>query len=344
METYSFELYRALQDIGCDVELCKPGADMLGRPSLYQMARFFLSASWFLLRRARAFDAILLGDFALASLAPVARFASRGKARVVVSLHGNDLYFLRKRNAQALLYRVLARGVVASRSIDAAIANSSAIAGEAARHGIEPVTVVPLATVLPPASVMSAERDPLLVFTSRLIRYKGLSWFIREVWPHLDQRLELVVAGQVWDEAEHACLVGQPRVRYLGPVPYESLPALRARAIASIMPNIPPTESEQDEGFGLVALEAPAVGTPTVASRCGGIADAVAEGVTGFLLPPLDAPAWIARLNDLVQWPDARREAFSREARRHIDEHYNWRLVARRTLAALEAACRRGST
>lgn len=342
METYSIELYRALQDIGCDVELRKPGADMLGRPSLFQMARFFASASWFLLRRARGFDVILLGDFALASLAPIARLASRGKARVVVSLHGNDLYFMRKRNAHARLYRLLARGVVASRAIDAAIANSTAIANEAARNGIEPVTVVPLATVLPPAAVMAAERGPLLVFTSRLIRYKGLSWFIREVWPHVDQRFELIVAGQVWDEAEHACLIGQPRVTYLGPVPYAALPALRARAVASIMPNVPPTDSEQDEGFGLVALEAPAVGTPTVASRCGGIPDAVAEGITGFLLPPLDATAWIETLNDLAQWTDARREAFSLEARRHIEEHYNWHLVARRTLAALEATRRGG--
>src|SRR3954470_14040538 len=122
METYSSELYRALQDIGCDVELHKPGADLLGRPSLWQMARFFLSASGFLLRHARNFDAILLGDFALGSLAPIARLASRGHARVVVSLHGNDLYFLRKRNVQARLYRLLARAAIASGAIDAAIA------------------------------------------------------------------------------------------------------------------------------------------------------------------------------------------------------------------------------
>ncbi len=48
------------------------------------------------------------------------------------------------------------------------------------------------------------------------------------------------------------------------------------------------------EGFGLTALEAMAVGTPVVATRVGGVPEAVVDGETGLLVPPGDAEALAA--------------------------------------------------
>ena len=47
------------------------------------------------------------------------------------------------------------------------------------------------------------------------------------------------------------------------------------------------------EGFGLVYLEAAAHGLPVVAHDVGGVSEAVADGVTGLLVPP-DRPAQLA--------------------------------------------------
>ena len=47
----------------------------------------------------------------------------------------------------------------------------------------------------------------------------------------------------------------------------------------------------RDEGFGLVFLEAMAVGVPVVGTRVIGSEDAVEDGVTGLLVPYADAPA-----------------------------------------------------
>ena len=336
MEIYSKELYEALREIGADVQICRPRNPILGRPPIFRVGIFFLFAGWTLLRNRKSLDAVLLGDFCIASLAIVAKACMPKSVRIAVALHGNDLYFMRKRTLLSAVYRGICTLVVASRSLDAAIANSRAIEREAASHGVRNISVVPLATRLPDLGTLpSSRRRRALLYAGRLIHYKGLSWFVANVLPSLDSSIELLVAGEIWDESERACLHTDTRIHYLGPVPYEEIAALRAQVAVCIMPNIPPAPTEQDEGFGLAALESPAAGTPVIAAAVGGLPDAVAHGTTGFLLPPLDAAAWIRCVNGLLAWSPDQYAHFARSARAHITECYNWHLVARRTVAVL---------
>jgi phosphatidylinositol alpha-1,6-mannosyltransferase len=335
MEIYSHELYRAMRDAGVEVDLHIPRRPMLGRPSLLQISVFFLGACTRLVGHRHRYDALLIGDFAIASLACIARLGPGRSPRIGVALHGQDLYFMRRRSLVATLYRAIARMVLCSRAIDVALANSDAIRREAHARGFAKVTVVPLATILPELRGVPRARPHRLVFAGRLIRYKGLSWFVENVWPRLDRNLELHVAGEVWDEAELTCLRNDPRIRYLGKVDYEELPALRESAIACIMPNRPPAEGEQDEGFGLSALESAAVGTPIVAARTGGLPDAVIDGVTGYLVEPLDVDAWVEKINAIANWDAAERERFAVVARKAVDTHYRWSRVAADTLVEL---------
>jgi len=55
------------------------------------------------------------------------------------------------------------------------------------------------------------------------------------------------------------------------------------------------------EGFGLVYLEAGAYGLPVVATRTGGVSDAVREGETGFLLEPDDVEGIAAAITRLLK-------------------------------------------
>src|SRR6185295_7310393 len=51
------------------------------------------------------------------------------------------------------------------------------------------------------------------------------------------------------------------------------------------------------EGLGLVVVEAMLRGTPVIGSAVGGIPDVIADGDTGWLVPPNDAPALEAALD-----------------------------------------------
>ncbi len=73
-------------------------------------------------------------------------------------------------------------------------------------------------------------------------------------------------------------------VRFFGDVPDNELSQIYDRADIFAMTSI--NHGDSIEGFGLVYLEAAAHGLPVVAHTVGGVGEAVADGVTGLLVPP----------------------------------------------------------
>lgn len=84
-----------------------------------------------------------------------------------------------------------------------------------------------------------------------------------------------------------------------------------------------PTISQGDdvEGFGMVFLEAARHGLPVVACRGGGVAEAVLDGVTGFLIDPLDHEALQRALLRLIENPEERRR-IGTQARERVQAEF----------------------
>jgi glycosyltransferase involved in cell wall biosynthesis len=63
--------------------------------------------------------------------------------------------------------------------------------------------------------------------------------------------------------------------------------------------------SRRPESLGRVAIEAMAHGRPVLAAAIGGLTEVVEDGVTGWLVPPNDAPRLAASIADIVLRPDS---------------------------------------
>lgn len=261
---------------------------------------------WLVARRRVGY--VLCGDALLfAVLSPVLRMARVPHATMVMGLditYPNSLY-------QRLIVPILRRAPVV-------IAISDATAAAARSVGVEPgrVRVLRLGVEVPdlPAGHRAEARRRLhmllalpdgavvLATLGRLVQRKGARWFVAEVLPRLPDHVHFVVAGR-GDESEHVAAASavagvEGRTHLLGLVDDETREGIIRGADVFVQPNVP--VHGDMEGFGLVTIEAAVRRTTVVASDLEGLRDAVLDGETGFLVPPLDADAWVSRLEALV--------------------------------------------
>ena len=93
------------------------------------------------------------------------------------------------------------------------------------------------------------------------------------------------------------------------------------------------------EPFGLVALEAAALGTPLGVSDTGGLAEIVVNGETGLTFPPLDVAALADAVTDMLRDEVLARRVV-RTARDVLARDYSWPRIAATTLSTYERAIR----
>jgi rhamnosyl/mannosyltransferase len=148
---------------------------------------------------------------------------------------------------------------------------------------------------------------PLLLFVGRLRYYKGLHVLL-DALPRVDARATLLIAGSGPERArleQQAAALGiAARVRFLGDVPDDDLPALYHAADVFVLP-----AHLRAEALGLAQIEALASGVPSVSTELGtGTSYANLHGVTGLVVAPSDPQALAETINSLLANPDLRRQ------------------------------------
>ena len=189
----------------------------------------------------------------------------------------------------------------------------------------------------------------LVVGVSRLVPRKGMDVLVRAAGLLAPGRPDLVVAvagsGRDLPRLRRLAERASAPVRFLGRVPEERLPALYGCADVFAAPCRSRWGGLEQEGFGIVFLEAAACGVPQVAGASGGAADAVADGETGLVVHrPGDAHAVAAAVAALLDDP-GRRAAMGRAARCRAVERFSYDDLAARlhdVLAGFAPAAGRG--
>lgn len=288
------------------------------------------------------YDVILLGDGVLGLIGYLIKRITRKP--VVCIVHGLDLSYDNRIYRNFWIQRFLPR-------LDKLIA----VGNETVRRGIElgipaaNIEFVPNGVTLPEERPACSREDlerflgrrlngGTLLTLGRLVRRKGIAWFIEEVVPRLDADTTYIIAGDGRDRASIREAIArnglQARVICTGPVSNREKELLFCTADLFIQPNI--RVPGDMEGFGLVVLEAAAHGMVVIASALEGLNDAIRDGKNGYLVEAHNAQMFTDRITGLLANPAARRE-FGEQARAYLMAHQTWPRIARQYLDVLSA-------
>ena len=180
--------------------------------------------------------------------------------------------------------------------------------------------------------------DKNIVFAGRIEPLKGIDTLLlavsllRERFPAETRNLCIaIIGGDPWADTPDAEMARLQALRhdlgikdfvtFQGSKDQNELPYYYAAAETVVMPS-------HYESFGLVALEAMAMGTPVIASEVGGLAFLVKDGETGFHIPARDHEALAARLFDIISNPGCR-DLLGRQARLYARQ-YDWNRIVER--------------
>jgi len=147
--------------------------------------------------------------------------------------------------------------------------------------------------------------------------------FARVVGKHANAKLVMCGKGDMASglKARAQELGMSDNVEFPGRLPHEQVVTAMHACDIVVMP------STCQESFGVAALEASACQIPVVASRVGGVCEAVVDGQTGLLVPSANVEALADACLKLIGDPDLR-QRLGVAGRQFVLDHYQWQANA----------------
>lgn len=332
MEKQSFEIIKNLKlSLGSDLDYIYLNKGQIHL--IWWLPLAFLKSLWLMKRK--NYDIIHVCDGALAPLGWLLKILT--KKIVTVTIHGLDITY--KNSIYQLIFPYCVK------KLDCIFCVSKNTAKEAITRCAEAkkITVIPnginpeeLKTGLGDTKSLlsrelkSALRSKKIILTvGRLVKRKGVSWFIREVFPKLkaaNKDIVYIIIGKGKEFNQIRNQIIGTDIFLMGEVNQSLLKLIYNSADCLVMPNIP---VEGDfEGFGIVAVEASSLGVPVVASNVDGISDAVIDGRNGFLVQPMNAEQFSAKILQSLKMGKKQR----RNIQRFTEKAFSWKDLTARYL------------
>lgn len=147
----------------------------------------------------------------------------------------------------------------------------------------------------------------VILFVGRLAEKKGVTYLIEAMKQIDDAILVIVGKGPLAECLREQAGEQGDKIRFLGPKTHDELAELYASADVFAMPSVTASDGDQ-EGFGLVILEAMASGIPVVGYNSGGIGQIITSGDNGLLSEERDVDGLATNLQKVLRDESIRRE------------------------------------
>ncbi|KRA51636.1 glycosyltransferase [Pseudoxanthomonas sp. Root630] len=294
---------------------------------LFVMAQLVALVTMLVSRRVDAIHAHWLVPQGL--IACVARSLTRSHAPILVTSHGADVFALRGKTFDVVRRHVLRR-VQALTVVSRALLDR--LSPQMPAEGL--AEIIPMGVDLEETFTVSptVERDPcLILFVGRLVEKKGVIHLIRAMPAirrrHPDARLEIVGFGP--EEPSLRAAVQrfglEAIVCFMGPASPDSLPAAYRRAGVFVAPFVEAGSGDQ-EGLGLVVVEALGCGCPVVVGNVGAVADTLGLHFRDVAVNATDEDALADRIVSVLSAGPASQRALAASVR----DRFDWRAIAGR--------------
>jgi colanic acid/amylovoran biosynthesis glycosyltransferase len=170
-------------------------------------------------------------------------------------------------------------------------------------------------------------REKFVLFVGRLVEKKGCGNLI-EAMVDVQRRspesdLVVIGAGPLRLQYEAQAAARGVRCHFLGAQPTTVVREWMARAAVFSVPSVV-ADSGDAEGFGMVFIEAQAMGLPVVSTLSGGIPEAVEHGKTGLLVKECNPAALAEAILELMQ-NDELWHRYSVAGRKRVVDQFNLR-------------------
>jgi glycosyltransferase involved in cell wall biosynthesis len=177
-----------------------------------------------------------------------------------------------------------------------------------------------------------SETAVVILSVGRLVKRKGFDRVIEQLPQLIAQGLDVhyIICGRGAMEAELKTLVEklqlQQRVHFAGFVPDNKLAAYYIACDIFAMLTFYDSQAASIEGFGIVYAEAGYFGKPVIASRVGGVVDAVHHQENGILVDPNSSEELFVALNKLCQ-DEQLRQQLGTKGREFAQRKQSWSLT-----------------
>lgn len=269
-------------------------------------------------------------------------FARRGCRPVIIcTSHGGDLFGLSGKLFSAIKKSVIAR---VERLTVVSQAMRSFAQTLVPRSDIDVIPMgVDLAGRFTAAPEVTRATNEIL-FVGRLVEKKGIRYLV-EAMPRVlavHPSMKLSIAGEGPDKQGLQQLVQRlgltAAVNVMGAVDQEALREKYRRATVFVAPSVVAQGGDQ-EGLGLVFVEALGCACPVIASDLPAISDVIRDGETGLICRQNDSVDLADKILFLLERPELQ-HSLGENGRRYVVDRFDWEIIAKRYADLIRSAIR----